>query len=90
MLELEDPFLLDTATVSEYQKSGRRLTVNFWMDTFCIPIEPQLQGLRNRCIGQMRRIYKSAAAVVTLDTDLQRLSSDAKPTEVLGRLFSCN
>ena len=67
----------------------RRLTVRFWMDTFCIPESPQPQELRNTCIAQMRKIYESAIAMIAHDPDLQRLSSDANPAEFLGHLMSC-
>ena len=90
LLELEDSWLDEIATIVEYKKPRHRATVNFWMDTFCIPVQPRLQELRNGCIGQMRKIYQSAAAVLVLDPDLQQLRSNAKPIEVVGRLLSCS
>ncbi len=90
LLELEGSWLGEMATIAEYKKPGYRLTVNFWMDTFCIPVQPRLQELRNGCIGQMRKIYQSAAAVLVFDPDLQQLSSNSKPIEVVGRLLSCS
>ncbi len=88
--ELEGSWYHDAATMAEHEKPGRLVTVNFWMDTFCIPVRPQFQDLRNDCIRQMRKIYQSAAAVIVLDPDLQQLHGNAKPIEVLGRLLACS
>lgn len=49
---------------------GRRLTMPFWLDIFCVPVRPEQQDLRNMCISRMRKIYESATAVVILDPDM--------------------
>lgn len=89
LLELESSEQGKNITIAGAEHLERRLTGRFWMDTFCIPVNPQEQELRNICIAQMRKIYESAIAVIALDPDLQRLSSDAIPTEFLGHLVSC-
>ena len=90
LLELESSEQGKFIIIEEYEHPGRRLTVPFWIDTFCIPVSPQSQDLRNICIARMRKIYESATAVIALDPDLQRLSSDASATEFLGHLMSCS
>ena len=90
LLELESSEQGKSIIIEEYEHPGRRLTVPFWIDTFCVPVSPQSQDLRNICIARMRKIYESATAVIALDPDLQRLSSDASPTKFLGHLLSCS
>jgi Heterokaryon incompatibility protein (HET) len=64
------------------------VTIDFWLDTLCIPVQPQHQELRERCIGQMHKIYLTAAGVLVLDPDLQQLTRNSKPVELVGRLVS--
>ena len=90
LLELENSEQGKFIIIEGSEHLERRLTVPFWIDTFCIPVSPQSQDLRNICIARMRKIYESATAVIVLDPDLQRLSSDANPTEFLGHLMSCS
>ena len=90
LLELENSEQGEFIIIEGSENLERRLTVPFWIDTFCIPVSPQSQDLRNICIARMRKIYESATAVIVLDPDLQRLSSDANPTEFLGHLMSCS
>ena len=67
-----------------------RMTVPFWMDTFCIPVSPQSQDLRNASIARMRKIYASARGVIALDPDLQSIPSNASPAVLMGLLLSCS
>ena len=90
LLELETSEQGKSITIEGSEHLERRLTMPLWIDTFCIPVSPQSQILRNMCIARMRKIYESATAVITLDPDLQLLSSDANPTEFLGHLMSCS
>ena len=90
LLELEISEQGKSIIIAGSEHLERRLTVPFWIDTFCVPVAPQLQELRNICIARMRKIYESATAVVALDPDLQRLSSNTSPIEFLGRLISCS
>ena len=90
LLELETSEQGKFIIIEGSQYLERRLTVPFWIDTFCIPVSPQSQDLRNICIARMRKIYESAIAVIALDPDLQRLSSDTSATEFLGHLMSCS
>jgi hypothetical protein len=59
----------------------------FWIDTMCIP-EPY--DLRKRAIGQMRRIFKDARAVLVLDAELCRTSSKVEPAEAFHRIMISN
>ena len=90
LLELENSEQGKSIIIEGSEHLGRRQTVPFWIDTFCIPVSPQSQDLRNICIARMRKIYESATAVIALDQDLQGLSSDASATEFLGHLMSCS
>lgn len=66
---------------------NRRVTVDFWLDTLCIPVQPQFQKLRDRCIQKMQKIYLTAFGVVVLEPELQQVASTAKPIEVVARLL---
>jgi hypothetical protein len=69
-------------------RPDRRETHVFWLDTFCIPVQPQFQEHRDRCIGQMHSIYRQALATIVLDPELQQLTSNSKPIEILARLLA--
>ena len=64
-----------------------RLTVHFWLDVFCIPVQPQFQKLRDICIRQMHEIYLTAVGTLVLDPDLQCITSNSKPIEIVARLL---
>ncbi|KAK4494020.1 hypothetical protein PRZ48_015206 [Zasmidium cellare] len=42
----------------------------FWMDTLCIPVQPELRDLKERCIGKMASIYARSLFVLVLDKEL--------------------
>jgi hypothetical protein len=68
------------------QKLGKsRVTVEFWLDTLCIPVEPQFQVHRDLYIHQIHKIYLAAAGVLVLDPDLQQLGRSSKPIEIVAR-----
>lgn len=79
-----------TIEFSDPQHQEGQVTIPFWMDTFCIPVEPQLQELRNRCIARMRKIYECASGVIALDYDLQGMPKDANHAVCIGHLLSCS
>jgi hypothetical protein len=69
-------------------RPDRRETVAFWLDIFCIPVQPQFQEYRDRCIGQMHSIYRRAARTIVLDPDVQQITSNSKPIEISARLLA--
>jgi hypothetical protein len=69
-------------------RPDRRVTVDFWLDTLCIPVQPQFQEHRDRCIGQMHSIYRMAIGVIVLDPDLQQITNLSKPIEIVARLLA--
>lgn len=75
----------DLELVSDNQRS-----VAFWLDTLCIPVDKELQDLRDFSIQEMRNIYKNASAVLVLDPDLRTLTLDSSHAEFFCRVLSCN
>ncbi|KAF2810043.1 uncharacterized protein BDZ99DRAFT_462655 [Mytilinidion resinicola] len=57
----------------------------FWLDTLCIPAQPQRQNLRDFSVQKMHEIYSSAHGVLILDADLKRLPSNASYAEIMTR-----
>lgn len=59
----------------------------FWIDTLCIPVDPQYANLRTRAINMMNLIYASARSVLVLDSELPNLSlKRMRPSEAFVRL----
>ncbi|KAI4190104.1 MAG: hypothetical protein LQ346_004989 [Caloplaca aetnensis] len=48
--------------------------VHFWMDTLCIPVDPQHRDLRVKAIGAMALVYAAAERCLVLDPELQHIS----------------
>ncbi|KAL8995269.1 MAG: hypothetical protein Q9188_006857 [Gyalolechia gomerana] len=48
--------------------------VHFWMDTLCIPVDPQHYELRLKAIGNMALTYAAAERCLVLDPELQHIS----------------
>ncbi len=48
--------------------------VCFWMDTLCIPVDPQHRDLRVKAIGAMALVYAAAERCLVLDPELQHIS----------------
>lgn len=59
----------------------------FWIDTLCIPVNPESSDLRMKAINKMDAVYAHAREVLVLDSEIQRLSiKETHPSELLGRL----
>ena len=66
---------------------GKQKVPLFWIDTLCIPVDPQYTNLRTRAINMMNLIYASARSVLVLDSELQHLSlKHMRPSEAFVRL----
>ena len=61
----------------------RTEVISFWIDTLCVPLEPDARML---AIGRMAKTYEGADKVLVLDSSLQRVSSHAPPEELLMRI----
>ncbi|KAF2499268.1 hypothetical protein BU16DRAFT_614719 [Lophium mytilinum] len=57
----------------------------FWLDTLCIPTQPQHQTLRVFSVQKMHKIYSSSHGVLILDADLECLPSNASYAEIMTR-----
>lgn len=44
----------------------------FWMDTLCVPVQPDAKELRKQAIRRMRQTYQDAQLSLVLDTTLMR------------------
>ena len=59
----------------------------FWIDTLCIPVNPESSNLRMKAINKMDAVYAHARGVLVLDSEIQRLSiKETHASELLGRL----
>lgn len=71
-----------------FDTTARELgTVAFWLDTLCIPVQDEYKKLRQFSIKNMHKIYSKAAGVVVVDPDIQNLSEESKPVQVLTRVL---
>lgn len=46
----------------------------FWLDTFCIPVDPENPKLRTQAMGMIDFIFSQARAVLAFDSELQKYS----------------
>lgn len=60
-----------------------------WMDSLCIPSNPERRKMRQKSIERMRNIYDDAKCVLVLDTDMLALSPEHPnwSREILLRLM---
>ncbi|KAL8918178.1 MAG: hypothetical protein Q9208_007530 [Pyrenodesmia sp. 3 TL-2023] len=62
--------------------------VYFWMDTLCIPVDPQHRELRIKAIGAMALVYAAAERCLVLDPELQHISMKGlDPVQVNAHVF---
>ncbi|KAK7039272.1 hypothetical protein VNI00_010177 [Paramarasmius palmivorus] len=66
--------------VSGLQVTGEP-ALALWMDTLCIPVQPDFKSYRKKAIKLMSQTYQNAKSVLVLDRELQRL--DTKSTSLL-------
>ncbi|OCT45856.1 hypothetical protein CLCR_01428 [Cladophialophora carrionii] len=70
-----------------YQGRSADVNVPFWIDTLCVPVQPENYALRRRAIVQMRTIYEQADKVLVVDVELLRSSTaEASDEEVAMRI----
>jgi len=62
--------------------------VAFWMDTLCVPVEPQHKEHRQIAIRRMRDTYARAKKVLVLDSEIQCGSREAQFLECSARIFT--
>ncbi|KAL8747470.1 MAG: hypothetical protein Q9184_007594, partial [Pyrenodesmia sp. 2 TL-2023] len=62
--------------------------VYFWMDTLCIPVDPQHRELRIKAIGAMALVYAAAERCLVLDPELQHISMKGlDPVQLNAHVF---
>jgi len=71
----------------EAKEAGQMMP--FWLDTLCIPVEDQYQGLRDFSIQKMHEIYQQAHCALVLDPDFVRMNKRTEVHEVLSRTLLC-
>lgn len=62
----------------------------FWLDTLCIPVGFGNSELRQKAINKMAVIYSSAAQVRVLDGELEQVSHEAEPWELIDARILCS
>lgn len=65
-------------------------SVNFWMDTLCIPVGAENASLRSKSIQMMDLIYAGAQSCLVLDPELQRIKMKGLPEEQLNVHVQCS
>jgi Heterokaryon incompatibility protein (HET) len=58
-----------------------------WIDTLCIPVDPQYQALRDSQVARMHNIYKNAYCVLVIDPDFLTLRDDASIRDIGLRIL---
>lgn len=58
----------------------------FWIDTLCIPVNPQFKAMRKLAIARLAATYRQARQVLVLDADLQPCSRRCSRTELATRI----
>ena len=55
----------------------------FWLDTFCIPQDPEHSDLKNKAIGSMNLIHAAATQTIVFDSALQKLDAGQLPSSLI-------
>lgn len=58
----------------------------FWIDTLCIPVDPELKEFRKLAISRLDGVFRRARQVLVLDADLQRCSRRGSKMESATRI----
>lgn len=66
-----------------YPSTDSSMGVAFWMDTLCVPLEPEI---RNLAITRMAKTYLHADKVLVLDRWLSQSDDDMAPGDLLVRI----
>jgi hypothetical protein len=59
-----------------------------WMDTLCIPVQPEQADLRMKAINRMALIYTGAKQVLVLDAELGQVDRRSEPRELTDARIS--
>ena len=59
----------------------------FWLDTFCIPVQAEHQGLRDLAIGRMTATYENATSCLVLDADLQQIPKFTRSMDIMLKII---
>ena len=70
-----------------YSLSGEPRQPAFWIDTLCVPVDPQLKDFRKLAISRFDDTFRHARQVLVLDADLQRSSVRGSRMEIATRIF---
>jgi len=63
--------LLNRGQVDAVLRKKRNVSLRFWIDTLCIPVNPSLKHVRKQAIHQMKEIHHSSYQVLVLDAEIQ-------------------
>lgn len=77
--------LLNRRPVDAVLRKKRNVSLRFWMDTLCIPVDPSLKHVRKQAIRQMKEIYHSSYQVLVLDAEIQ-IANASDMTEAFIRI----
>ncbi len=82
--------LLRLKRISSVVASGSKAHLKptaFWIDTLCIPVNPQYKESRKLAITKLASTFRRARKVLVLDADLQRASLSCSRTELATRIL---
>ena len=71
---------MDDSHITHYLHLGFRKML--WMDTLCIPVQPEHLNLRRRCIDSMASIYAGSDRVFVLDKELMSVASGKRDIDL--------
>jgi hypothetical protein len=73
--------------VGKSSQDGKARQPAFWIDTLCIPVDPQFKEYRKIAITRLNDTFRHARQVLVLDADLERCSKRCSRTELATRIL---
>ncbi|KAF4625026.1 hypothetical protein G7Y89_g13142 [Cudoniella acicularis] len=61
-----------------------------WIDTLCIPVDPEYSHLRTQAINSMAQIYASAGSIIILNHELLQLRRQEMPALSISAYVICS
>ncbi|RVX68173.1 hypothetical protein B0A52_08681 [Exophiala mesophila] len=66
--------LLNTARFSAFMRKQRKLSMRFWIDTLCVPVQKEHVDIRKLAIRHMNNVYAKTYHLLVLDAELQKIA----------------
>lgn len=66
--------LLNTARFSAFMRKQRKLSMRFWLDTLCVPVQKEHVKIRGLAIRRMNNVYAKTYHLLVLDAELHKIT----------------